>query len=266
MKKAHSKDGTEIAYEQSGEGPPLVLVAGALGHRAHPMQMELAKLLAEQFTVYNYDRRGRGNSGDTAPYSDEREIEDLDAVIDEAGGSAFVYGVSSGAILALKAANTLSTSIEKLAVYEPPFIIDDSRPPLPDDYIEQLDEAIATNDRSKAVEIFMTRALLVPDEHLEPMKGDPMWTEMEQLAHTLAYDGAIVKDVMTGEPWPDDMWASITSPTLVVCGEKSEAFFHTAAKTLVADLADGEYRSLEEQGHEVAPEALVPELETFYSA
>lgn len=266
MKKTYSKDGTRIAYDQSGEGPPLILVGGALSHRSHPMPMGLATRLSEQFTVFNYDRRGRGDSGDTVPYAVEREIEDLDAVIDEAGGSAFVYGVSSGAILALKAANTLPTSIEKLAVYDPPFIIDDSRPPLPDDYVEQLEEAIAADDRGKAVEIFMTQALLVPEEHLEPMKNDPMWKDMERLAHTLAYDGTVVKDVMAGEPWPADTWASINSPTLVVCGGESEAFFHTAAKTLVADLADAEYRSLDGQGHEVAPEALVPLLEAFYSA
>ena len=266
MKTVTSEDGTSIAFDQSGEGPPVILVNGALGDRSHQMQMELAALLAEYFTVFNYDRRGRGDSGDTTPYAVEREIEDIDALIDEAGGSAFVYGVSSGAILALEAANALSTKVEKLALYEPPFILDDSRPPLPKDYVEQLDEAIATDDRSAAVEIFMTQAMLVPDEHLEPMRNDPMWAEMETLAHTIAYDGAIVRDVMAGEPWPTDKWDSVTSPTLVVSGEMSEAFFHDAANTLVNDLADAQHHSLEEQSHEVAPEALVPVLENFYSA
>jgi pimeloyl-ACP methyl ester carboxylesterase len=266
MKTVTSEDGTSIAFDQSGEGSPVILVNGALGARSHPMQMELAALLAEDFTVYNYDRRGRGDSGDTAPYAVEREIEDIDALIDEAGGSAFVYGISSGAILALEAASTLSTKVEKLALYEPPFILDDSRPPLPEDYVEQLDEAIAADDRSAAVEIFMTQAMCVPDEHLEPMRNDPTWAEMEELAHTIAYDGAIVRDVMAGEPWPADKWDSVISPTLAISGEMSEEFFHDAAKTLVHDLADAQHHPLEGQGHEVAPEVLVPVLEEFYSA
>lgn len=265
MNTVASEDGTSIAFDQSGEGPPVILVDGALGERSHPMQMELAALMAEHFTVFNYDRRGRGESGDTPPYAVEREIEDIEAVIDEAGGAAFVYGMSSGAILALKAASKLSTKVEKLALYEPPFILDDSRPPLPEDYMEQLDEAIAADDRSAAVEIYMTQALLVPDEHLGPMRNDPMWADMKELAHTLAYDGAIVRDVMAGEPWPAETWTSVSSPTLVVSGEMSETFFHDAAKTLVDDLDDAEYHILDGQGHEVAPDALAPVLGEFFA-
>jgi pimeloyl-ACP methyl ester carboxylesterase len=150
-----SADGTTIAFDKLGEGPALVLVGGAFQHReADPRTGRIAELLAPRFSVYHYDRRGRGASGDTPPYAVDREIEDLDALIQAAGGSAFVFGMSSGAVLALDAARTLA--ISRLALYEPPFIVDDSRPPLPDDYVAQLDALLADGRRGAAVELFMT--------------------------------------------------------------------------------------------------------------
>jgi len=131
MKKVLSRDGTSIAFERLGDGPPLILVDGALCHRRFGPMPKLAPLLARDFTVFMYDRRGRGDSGDTAPYAVEREVEDIDALIEEGGGSAFLYGVSSGAALALEAASR-GLGIRKLALYEAPFIVDDSRPPLPE--------------------------------------------------------------------------------------------------------------------------------------
>ena len=131
MEKVISRDGTPIVYEKSGEGPAVILVTGALGLGTDPMFRDLAELLAPHFTVYNYDRRGRGESGDTLPYTVEREVEDIEAIIDEAGGSASLYGLSSGATLALEAANILPGKVKKLAMYESPFIVDDSRPPIP---------------------------------------------------------------------------------------------------------------------------------------
>src|SRR5262245_61970387 len=130
MNKVTSKDGTPIAYDRLGDGPPVILVAGALGVRSHPIVAQLADRLAPHFTVFNYDRRGKGDSGDTPPYAVEREIEDIDALIDEAGGSAYLYGLSSGAVLALEAANRLPNKVKKLAMYEPPFIVDNTRPPM----------------------------------------------------------------------------------------------------------------------------------------
>lgn len=265
MKTATSTDGTVIAFDKLGTGPAVVLVTGALGDRSHPMQKELATHLAEHFTVFNYDRRGRGDSGDTPPYAVEREIEDIEALIDEAGGSAFVYGISSGAVLALKATSKLPSKVEKLALYEPPFILDDSRPALPEDYVAQLNAAIAAGNRSAAVEIFMTQALLIPDEYLEPMRNDPMWADMEKLAHTIAYDGLVVKDVMAGKPWPAGTWATATSPTLIISGEMSEAFFHKAATTLAGDLVEAEHRTLKGQAHDVAPAALAPMLVEYFA-
>src|SRR5690606_22896277 len=153
MNTVISKDGTKIVYDRSGSGEALILIYGALGYRSFPLQQRLVELLSANFSVISYDRRGRGDSGDTQPYAVEREIEDIEALIDAAGGSAYVYGVSSGAILALEAAERLSDKIPKLALYEPPLILDGSRPPLPQDYVEQLQAAIASGRRDRALEI-----------------------------------------------------------------------------------------------------------------
>src|SRR5256886_15928987 len=155
MRTVISKDGTPIAFDLSRQGPALILVAGAITTRAD-WPRTLAARLAPHFSVFAYDRRGRGESGDSAPYAVEREVEDIDALITEAGGSAFVFGHSSGAALALEAARLLPTKITKLAVYEPPFIIDDSRPPAPEDYAEHLSELVSSGRRGEAVAYFMT--------------------------------------------------------------------------------------------------------------
>ncbi len=231
------------------------------------MNVQLAELLSKHFTVLNYDRRGRGDSSDTPPYAVEREAEDIEAVIDAAGGSAFVYGISSGAVLALEAASRLPTKVKKLALYEPPFILDDSRPPLPKDYVAQLDAAIAADKRGDAVEIFMTKALGIPEEYLAPMRADPSWAETEAVAHTIAYDGTIMGDTMSGKPLPTartKQWAKATMPTLVMDGGNSEAFFHTAAQALVDVLPNAQHQTLAGQDHGVASDVLVPVLVEFF--
>src|SRR5689334_25194862 len=149
-----SQDGTRIAFDQSGQGPAIILVSGATATRA--AAVSLAAALAPDFTVFAYDRRGRGESGDTAPYAVEREVEDIEALIDAAGGSAFVLGHSSGAVLALEAARLLPTKITKLALYEPPFIVDDSRPPAPENFASHLNELVSSGRRGEAAESFMT--------------------------------------------------------------------------------------------------------------
>jgi len=277
MKTVTSKDGATIAYNQTGQGPLLILVTGALGFRSDGMQQNFVSHLEPHFTVINYDRRGRGDSGDTAPYAVEREIEDIEALIDATGGTAYLYGLSSGAVLALKAANQLGAKVTKLALYEPPFIIDDSRPPVPVDYVEQLDAAIAAGDRGKAVEIFMIQALLIPAEFVEMMRnappgafaqGDvkpPDWSDMEAVAHTLAYDGAIIEDIAAGKQWPKGTWDTTSAKTVVIAGENSEAFFHDGAKALVNDLPHGKYQLLQGQDHAVSPSALAPALIAFFA-
>jgi len=264
MSKVTSRDGTTITFDRLGNGPAVILVTGALGERSHPMQRDLATHLARHFTVFNYDRRGRGESDDTLPYSITHEIEDIEALIDEAGGSAFVYGISSGAVLALEAA-AHGLPITKLALYEPPFIINDSRPPLPKDYVEQLNEAVSSGRRGDAVEIFMTKALRVPDEFLDPMRADPSWAGMEKVAHTLAYDGTIMGDTMSGNPLPSNKWSSAAMPTLVVDGELSETMFHDAARALVDNLHHARRRTLEGQEHDVSADALAPVLREFFA-
>ncbi len=152
MQTVGSADGTTIAFDRSGQGPALILVGGASATRA--AAASVAAALAPYFTVFAYDRRGRGDSTDTLPYAVEREVEDIEALIDEAGGSAFVFGHSSGAVLALEAACLLPDRIRKLALYEPPFIIDDSRPPLPEDFAAHLEGLVAAGRRGDAVDMF----------------------------------------------------------------------------------------------------------------
>jgi pimeloyl-ACP methyl ester carboxylesterase len=277
-KTVTSKDGTTIAFDQLGKGPVVILVNGALGTRSHATPNSMADILSKRFTVIDYDRRGRGDSGDTLPYAVQREIEDIEALIDEVGGSAFLFGNSSGAILALEAVRALPNTVKKLALFEPPFIIDDSRPPLPNDYVEQLNAAIAANRPGDAVEIFMTKALLIPPEFVAMMRNTPMdqtfgdeagarppeWAEMEKVAHTLAYDGIIVKDFLAGKPLPTKRWASFTAPTLVIVGGNSEPFFHDGARALVDDMPNAQRSILEGQDHAVSPTALAPLLTEFF--
>jgi len=264
MRTVISKDGTPIAFDQSGQGPALILVAPATATRL--TQATLATHLAPHFTVFAYDRRGRGDSSDTAPYAVEREVEDLEVLINEAGGSAFVFGHSSGAVLALEAARLLPGKIEKLAIYEPPFIIDDSRPPVPRDYVSHLNELIAAGRRGEAVEYYMSDALLVPAEMLAQMRNMPMWPQIEAVAHTIPYDGTIMGDTMSGNPATLRKWASVTVPTLVMVGGASPAFFHNGTQALVGLLPNAVYRTLAGQDHGPADEVLTPALVEFFES
>jgi len=262
MKKIRSKDGTDIAFDKTGAGPAIILVAGAFGTRLD--QASLAAALAPNFTAFTYDRRGRDESGDTAPYAVEREVEDIDALLNEAGGSAFVFGHSSGAVLALEAARLLPGKITKLALYEPPFIIDDSRPPVPQDYVPHLKELIAAGRRGETVEYYMTDVMLVPAEMVAQMRNMPMWPGLEAVSHTLPYDGTIMGDTISGNPSTIKKWASVTVPTLVMVGGASPAFFHNGTQTLVDILPNGQHRTLAGQDHGPANDVLVPVLVEFF--
>jgi pimeloyl-ACP methyl ester carboxylesterase len=268
----------------------LILVGGALSYRSFAGANELVGLLDEHFTVINYDRRGRGDSGDIQPYAVEREIEDIESLVDEAGGAAYLYGISSGAVLALEAAASLSTKVKKLAMFEPPFILDDSRPPVASDYVDSLNSAIAAGRPGDAVEIFMTKAILIPPEFVEMMRNPPppgpdsvppadndadgamqppSWADMEKVAHTLVYDAAVMGDTQSGKPLPPDRikrWSSATMPTLVMTGGESEPFFHNTAKVLVELLPNASHRLIEGQSHAVAPKALAPVLIDFFGS
>jgi pimeloyl-ACP methyl ester carboxylesterase len=184
MMTVRSKDGTSIAFDRSGSGPALILVAGALCYRGFGPTPSIAKLLAARFSVFDYDRRGRGQSSDTGPYAVEREIEDIDALIQEAGGSAYLAGLSSGAALALEAAARLN-GVKRVAMYEAPFFFDDAHPPRPDNYVAQMADLISAGRRSDALKLFMT-TVGTPAIAVQVMRITPIWPKMKRVAHTPA--------------------------------------------------------------------------------
>jgi pimeloyl-ACP methyl ester carboxylesterase len=260
MGKVISKDGTAIVFDKSGEGAAIILVSGAFTTRSQPTMVQLAALLAPHFSVFNYDRRGRGESGDTPPYAVEREVEDLAALIKEAGGSAFVWGWSSGAALALEAAAG-GLAITRLALYEPPYTVDDSRPPLPKDCVARITEMIASGRRGDAVEYFMTRTAETPAEIVAQMRNAPMWSGLEAVAHTLIYDITIMggnNALQTGRV------ASVTVPTLVIDGGASPTWMHNAAQAVAHTLPHAQRRTLPGQTHGVSAEVIAPVLEEFF--
>jgi pimeloyl-ACP methyl ester carboxylesterase len=260
-----SKDGTTIAYEQHGSGPPIILIPGALCDRATGPNKALAKRLAEDFTVIVYDRRGRGESGDTQPYGVEREVEDIEALIDVAGGSAQLYGISSGGALALDAAARLPDKVTQVAVYEIPCVVDDSGPAVPDACLDRLDELLAAERRGAAVKLFMRDIVRVPSILVAAMPLFPGWSKNKAHAHTLAYEMAIMRDTQRGEPVPSDRWPSVTVPTLVASGGKSPAWMRRAANDLVDVLPNARHQTLEGQRHYVRASALAPVLTEFFT-
>lgn len=265
LEKVSSKDGTSIAFNRSGQGPTVILVAGALSDRSSGAR--LAALLAPHFTVINYDRRGRGGSGDTQPYAVQREVEDIEALIDAASGSAFLFGSSSGAALALEATSRLPGKVKQAALFEPPFIVDDSRAPMTADFVPHLNELVTSGRRGDAVEYFMTKAVGVPTDAVAQMRESPMWPRLENLAHTLVYDGTIMGDTLAGRPLPAGRWASATSSILVIDGGNSDEWLRHAAKALADNLPNAKHHSLEGQDHSAAftaPEVFVPGLVEFF--
>ena len=267
MKTVTSKDGTTIAFDQIGNGPVVVLVDSALADRT--ICAKLAKLLAEEFTVINYDRRGRGDSTDTHPYAVQREVEDIEALIDAAGGSTFIFGSSSGAVLALEAASKLSAKVRKQILYEPPFIIDDSRPAMPADFVEQVKELLARDKRSDALKLFFSTAMGIPSIFIFIMRLMPSWSKSKSVAHTLPYDLAIMGDTQRGKPLSASGWAAATMPTLVLTGGKSEAFFHKAGDALAEVLPNAQHRILKDQHHGsvvMSPDVVAFEITQFFKA
>ena len=257
-----SKDGTTIAYERSGAGHPIVLVSPALAD--HTMNEQLGRVLTRNLTVINYDRRGRGASADTPPYAVQREVEDIEALIDAAGGSAHLFGSSSGAVLAMEAASKLGDKVRALFMYEPPFIVDDTHPPLPVDYVTHLRNLASAGRRGEAVRYFMSKAVGVPDELLVQMQNDPMWPSMEATAHTLAYDGEIMGDTMGGKPLPAHRWDSVAGPALVMVGGASPAWLQHAGQAAATALPRCKYRIVEGRDHSAVTSAPLDIATTMY--
>ena len=262
MKTVTSKDGTRIAFDQSGKGPTVILVDGALQYRAFDQGMkELADLLSEHFTVIHYDRRGRGDSTDTQPYALEREIEDIEAIIDEAGGAASLYGISSGAALAMEAAIALPRKVKKLAMYEAPYNDDEAAQQAWKEYVKQLRALLDAGRKGDAVGLFMMLVGASADQ-VEEIRQTPMWTLWESIGHTLAYDhiAALGEEAAI----PTEQAARVSIPALVMDGSESFPFMHTTAVTLANAMPRGQHLTLEGQTHEVSAEALAPVLTEFY--
>ena len=260
MSTMQSKDGTTIAYEKSGQGPALILVDGALCHRAFGPMRPLSALLASDFTVFIYDRRGRGESGDTQPYAVEREIEDIEALINAAGGSAFIYGVSSGGALAIEAAIRLGDRIRKLALYEAPYNADASTRQEWKAYTRQLNQALAEGCRGDAAALFM-QFVGMPGEQLEGMRQAPVWPMFEAVAPTLAYDAAVLGEERVP---PTARAARIAVPTLVMNGGAGFPFMRDTAVALADAIPNGHHRVLEGQTHDAAADAVAPVLVEFF--
>lgn len=263
MEKVISKDGTPIAFDRVGNGPALILVDGAMCYRGFGPMPAMAKRLAPHFTVFHYDRRGRGDSGTQADYAVSREIDDLEAMINAAGGSAMVFGVSSGAALALEAAMRLNT-ITRLALYEAPFIVDNTHPPLPPSFIADMKALVAANDRGGAVKKFM-RLVGVPSIGVLIMSLLPLWKKMKGIAPTLANDLTIIGPYQQGRPLNRARFAQVSMPTLVMVGGKSPAYMQNGMRHLADVLPDAEHATLPGQTHMVKDAVLAPELIAFFS-
>ena len=251
--EVRSADGTRIALYRAGSGPAIILIDPALS--THTGSKKLSAALSARFSVISYDRRGRGASGDDQPDAADpaREVEDIAALIDAAGGKAVLFGSSSGAALALEAAARLGDRVSGVVAYEPPFICDDSRPPLPADLAARIAASVAAGDRSGAAKAFFVEAIGMPPIAVAVMRLLPLWRGAKALTHTLRYDFAVLDGTQQGRPLPVERWSGLTAPTIILVGSKSPRFFHDSAEALTDALSTVEYKSLE-GGHHGSPQ------------
>jgi alpha-beta hydrolase superfamily lysophospholipase len=259
VRRVTSRDGTPIAFEEVGDGAPVILVVGAFNDRS--TGAPLASALSPQLTVYTYDRRGRGDSGDTSPYAAEREIEDLGALIAEAGGQAAVFGYSSGAVLALKAASQ-GLPITKLILHELPLMVDQGQPRWSADHASRLRELVAAGRRGDAVEYFQSHLVGLPDAVVAQLRQAPFRPALEAMAPTLVYEAAILGDGLLRRQTA----SAIPMPLLAVVGEATTPFMIEAARALAAAAPTGRSLLLKGQGHDIDPAAVGPVIQEFLGA
>lgn len=261
MRSVRSKDGTTIAYERSGSGPALILVDGALCSRAFGPSAKLAPLLGRHFTVYAYDRRGRGQSSDTPAYSPAREVEDIEALIGEAGGAADLLGLSSGGALALEAAAS-GLAINRVLAYEPPYV-DDAGQRAGAAHEDQLKRLLASGNRGGAVTYFMKDMVGAPAPMVFMLRLMPwIWRKLEAVAHTLPYDAALMTEFRV----PRARFASIRVPVLVMNGAKTDPRLKQAARAIAEAIPGAQHRELAGQTHNVKPAVLTPAAVEFLTA
>lgn len=260
-----SKDGTRIAYETLGSGPALVLVDGALCYRASGPARPLAEQLAARFTVSIYDRRGRGESGDAPEYDLRRELEDLEAVLAEAGGAeAGLYGISSGAMLALEAVNR-GLAVRRLALYETPLVVDAARKPIPADYDAHLRALIASGKNGAAVKYFLRAAVGLPAPMVALFPLMPAWRKLKAVAPTLPYDASTIAGLTGGAPIPEGRFSGVQAPTLAIYGGKSPEWMKAAVRAVAAAVPGARSEELPGQTHMVKPAALAPVLAAYFA-
>jgi len=255
---ATSRDDTQIAYETIGTGPAVVLVDGAFCSRVVGPMPKLAALLAPDFKVYTYDRRGRNQSTDTPPYLVAKEIDDLWAVLAAAGGKAHIIGMSSGAVLALRALGK-GMPAQSLTLYEPPFIVEPNPNPVPKDHREHLAKLLQAGRRADAVTYYLVKVIGMPEGYLAPLKRMALWEKLKAAAHTLPYDSEVMGDFRL----PSTQLATIKTRTLVLSGERSPKLLRDAAVATAAALPNGRHVVLARQGHSVSPKAFAPVILDF---
>ncbi|MEU7524913.1 alpha/beta hydrolase [Saccharothrix sp. NPDC042600] len=257
-----SQDGTRIAYSTTGSGPALIIVDGALCHRAFGPATQLAQALAPHFTVYTYDRRGRGESGNTAPYDVAREVEDIAALVEQAGGKAHLFGMSSGGTLVAEAVHR-GVPVARYAIYESPMVVDGTHAPMPADLPDRVRRAVAEDRRSDAVKMFMDY-VGTPKVVTTIMRVTPPWKKLKAVAHTLPHDFALVGELQRGEKPPADRWSGAQAPGLVIAGGKSPEYMRNSQAVLAETLPAAELTVLPGQTHMVKAKVTAPVLVDFF--
>ena len=258
MKTTKSKDGTTLAYDVYGSGPALIYITGATCFRSFEPVLHDAAVFAEQFTVYNYDRRGRGDSGNTLPYAAAREVEDIEAMVDAAGGTAYVYGHSSGAILALEAAMQLGDKVSKLVMYDPSYASDKADQHAFTELSQGVDRLLDSGKNDEAINLFL-EGIGIPAEVINGMmRQSAQWPTMVALAPTLAYDAMLASDLA-----PVERAFRLTIPTHIMTGEESPASMHEVANQLREAIPNATYKTVAGQDHIPNPEVVLPLLSSF---